>query len=442
MSNRLVLPAPGGPYPVGTRAFPLLAPGRADPWQAGRRRELMVQVWYPAAARTEDAPAARYLTPSVAAHVLRMWAEEGEEFGPEVEEALAGVRVHAVDGAPVASGPPVGSGLLVASGPPWPLVLFSPGLGEYRAGLTALAEDLASRGYVVASVDHPGDAAAVEFPDGRLVPHREPEGGAAGELETHYLPTRVADLQFVLDRLLAPGSPWHGLLDPARIGVAGHSLGGAAAAELARVDAQLDAQLDARGDARIGSRIGSRIDARLGARLGAVAVLDGSLYGQVLTTGLDLPVLLCGLTPTDPADPDILAGWDRLWPLLRGPRRHTTVPGAGHMSATDFDALAEPLGLRDPNDPADPADPAAPANPADPADVDPADVDPDDVDPDDVFTFGTLPSGHGIASVRAVLAAFFSEHLLDDRPSQPQPQPRPKGAGQVTSGSTPGAEPR
>ncbi|MFH8980067.1 alpha/beta hydrolase family protein [Streptomyces varsoviensis] len=435
-SNRLVLPAPGGPYPVGTRAFPLLDPGRTDPWQADRRRELMVQVWYPAAARTEDAPAARYLTPSVAAHVLRMWAEEGEEFGPEVEEALAGVRIHAVDGAPVASGPPGGSGLLVASGPPmasgppaasgppWPLVLFSPGLGEYRAGLTALAEDLASRGYVVASVDHPGDAAAVEFPDGRLVPHREPEGGAAGELETRYLPTRVADLRFVLDRLLAPGSPWHGLLDPARIGVAGHSLGGAAAAELARVDAQLDARGDARGDARIGARIGSRIGSRIGARLGAVAVLDGSLYGQVLTTGLDLPVLLCGLTPPDPADPDILAGWDRLWPLLRGPRRHTTVPGAGHMSATDFDALAEPLGLRDPNDPADPAD----------------------ADPDDVFTFGTLPPGHGIASVRAVLAAFFSEHLLDDRPSQPQPQPqphpRPKGAGQVTSGSTPGTEPR
>ncbi|MGW1607320.1 alpha/beta hydrolase family protein [Streptomyces eurythermus] len=345
-TDRLLLPLPGGPHRVGTQELSLLDPDRADPWQTSRRRELMVQLWYPAAACAADAwPAARYLTPSVAAHVLQMWAEEGEEFDPALQEALAGTRVHAVDGAPA------------ASGPLRPLVLLSPGLGEYRAGLTALAEDLASRGFIVASVDHPGDAAAVAFPDGRVVPHHEPadqEDGATTDLETRYLATRVADLRFVLDQLLAPHSSWYGLLDTARVGVAGHSLGGAAAAELARLDT----------------------------RPAAIAVLDGSLFGQVLSTGLDLPVLLCGLTPPDPEDPDILAGWDQLWPLLRGPRRHTTVHGAGHMSATDFDALAGPLGLRDPDS------------------------------PDDTFSFGTLPPGRGIALVREVLAAFFDEHLM------------------------------
>ena len=34
---------------------------------------------------------------------------------------------------------------------------------------TFIAEDLASRGYVVAAVDHPCEATAVEFPDGRVV---------------------------------------------------------------------------------------------------------------------------------------------------------------------------------------------------------------------------------------------------------------------------------
>ncbi|MEU1669111.1 hypothetical protein ABZ547_37165 [Streptomyces sparsogenes] len=345
-TERLLLPPPGGPHQVGTQALSLLDPARPDPWQPHRRRELMVQLWYPAAPCREDAsPAARYLTPPVAAHVLQMWAEEGEEFGRVLHEALAGVRVHAVDVAPV------------ASGPLRPLVLLSPGLGEYRAGLTALAEDLASRGFVVASVDHPCDAAAVEFPDGRVVLHHEPkdqEDGATADLETRYLATRVADLRFVLDQLLAPHSPWHCLLDTARIGAAGHSLGGAAVAELARLDT----------------------------RPAAIAVLDGSLFGQVLSTGLELPVLLCGLTPPDPEDPDVLAGWDQLWPLLRGPRHHTTVRWAGHMSATDFDVLAGPLGLRDPDD------------------------------PDDRFTFGTLPPGRGITLVREVLAAFFSEHLM------------------------------
>ncbi|WP_345944838.1 alpha/beta hydrolase family protein [Streptomyces albus subsp. chlorinus] len=349
-AGRLQVPPPGGPHRVGTQALPFLDPDRADPWQPHRCRELMVQLWYPAAPLAGSTPPpARYLTLPVAAHVLQMWAEEGEEFGAGPHEALAGVRVHATEGAPV------------ADGTRRPLVLLSPGLGEYRAGLTALAEDLASRGFVVAGVDHPGDAAAVEFPNGRVVPHHEPkdeEGSSAADgsttdVESRYLATRVADLRFVLDQLLASPSPWHGVLDTTRVGVAGHSLGGAAAAELARTDA----------------------------RPAAIAVLDGSLYGPVLSSGLDLPVLLCGLTPPDPEDPDILAGWDRLWPLLRGPRHHTAVRGAGHMSATDFDVLAGPLGLRDPDD------------------------------PDDAFSFGTLPPGRGIALVRVVLTAFFNEHL-------------------------------
>ncbi|MFI1828642.1 alpha/beta hydrolase family protein [Streptomyces sp. NPDC020412] len=341
----LVLPPPGGPHRVGTQALALVDQARVDPWCAPHRRRLMAQLWYPAAAGAEDvSPVARYLTAATAEHVLHMWAEEGEVFGPELRDALAGTRVHAREGAPPADGPR-------------PLVLLSPGLGEYRAGLSALAEELASRGFVVAGVDHPSDAAAVEFPDGHLVPHREPEfqdDGSASDLEARYLATRVADLRFVLDQLLAPDGAWCELLDSARIGVAGHSLGGAAAAELARLDS----------------------------RATAVAVLDGSLFGRVLSTGLHQPVLLCGLTPPDPADPDVLAGWDQLWPRLRGPRRHVTVDGAGHMSATDFDALAQPLGLRSPDD------------------------------PDDVFSFGTLPPGRGIALVRTALTAFFAEHLM------------------------------
>ncbi|MER0242044.1 hypothetical protein AAHZ94_08400 [Streptomyces sp. HSW2009] len=388
----LALLPPTGPHRVGTEAVHLVDEARSDPWEATRSRELMVQVWYPAApVAGEPAVPGRYLPQVVAALVLAGWAEEGEEFAPELTDALADVPTHAYEAAP-----PVQGDLR-------PLVLLSPGLGEYRMGLTCLAEELASHGFVVACVDHPSDAAAVQLPDGRVIAHQEPdfgpeEGGADGaggavdeeggigagsasgeadtgspdspggadsadaadltDLKDRYLATRIDDLRFTLDVLLAPGSGWRALIDPGRIGVGGHSLGASAAAEFACLDR----------------------------RSAAVALVDGSLYGDVLTTGLDVPVLLCGLTPPDPDDPHVLAGWERLWPLLRGPRRWTTVPGAGHMSATDFDVLAGPLGLREPGH------------------------------PDDLAAFGTLSPGRGLAAVRTALAAFFTEHLIDRAP--------------------------
>ncbi|MEV5123649.1 alpha/beta hydrolase [Streptomyces decoyicus] len=359
-SEGIVLLPPSGPHRVGTEAMHLVDESRPDPWDTGCSRELMVQLWYPAAPVADQLSApSRYLSLPVAALVLDSWAEEDEEFDPALNGVLAGVRTHAYDGAPVASGAAM------------PIVLLSPGLGEYRTGLTCLAEELASRGFVVASVDHPSDAAGVELPGGRVIAHQEPEfGGSEGDdeggqddgafsdLVDRYLPTRVDDLRFVLDELLAPHSRWYGLIDPARIGIAGHSLGGAAAVEAARLDS----------------------------RPAGAAVIDGSLYGGVLTTGLDVPVLLCGLTPPDPNDPHTLAGWEQLWSLLRGPRCRATVRGAGHMSATDFDVLAGPLGLREPGH------------------------------PDDLEAFGTLPSGRGVAVVRAVLTAFFEEHLTDRCP--------------------------
>src|SRR5689334_4625782 len=46
---RLTLPAPTGPYPVGTVDLHLIDHARANPWTATPPyRELMVSVWYPA----------------------------------------------------------------------------------------------------------------------------------------------------------------------------------------------------------------------------------------------------------------------------------------------------------------------------------------------------------------------------------------------------------
>lgn len=342
----LELPPPTGPHAVGVRTTHLVDDGRADPFRPGRSRELMAQFWYPARAEAGAAPG-RYVSDTMSPLVVDGWEEEPGCSGLPRDTA-AGVLVHGIADAPPA---PEARGC--------PLILLSPGHGRYRADLTALGEDLASRGFLVAALDHPADAIAVEFPDGRIVPYREPDGladGDTGDLSGRYLDVRAADLGFARARLTAPGFWWHALLDPSRAGVAGHSLGGAAAAEAMRLDPGFTAGVN----------------------------LDGTPYGDVLRTGLERPFLLCQFTPDDPEFPEETQARGRLWDVLRGPRHHLLVDGGGHGSATDLDALAGPLGYREFTDAEEYA-----------------------------FALGSLPGGRGTEITRTCVAGFFEERLLD-----------------------------
>ena len=99
---------------------------------------------------------------------------------------------------------------------------------------TFLAEDLASRGYVVASVNHTHEATAVAFPDGRLeksvfgshlTQFVRSDAGALG----FAVAVRLDDLKFVLkelERLNATDRQFVSRLDLDHIALAGHSLGG------------------------------------------------------------------------------------------------------------------------------------------------------------------------------------------------------------------------
>ncbi|SFP38843.1 Platelet-activating factor acetylhydrolase, isoform II [Amycolatopsis arida] len=133
-------------------------------------------------------------------------------------------------------------------------MLFSPGLAGPRTQNTAWAEDLASRGYVVAGLDHPYDSAATVV-DGRVIHTRV---HATGSDEEDLRDTigrtaiRAADLSFVrtqlgrLDRGEISG-PLSGRLDTDRVAVTGHSVGGAAALQAARQDPRFTAVVNIDG---------------------------------------------------------------------------------------------------------------------------------------------------------------------------------------------------
>jgi pimeloyl-ACP methyl ester carboxylesterase len=104
------------------------------------------------------------------------------------------------------------------------VLLLSHGLGLSRASYTALAVELASHGYAVAAIDHPRGGATVLGDGSVLTTEDDPE------LEAHWQERGmewVDDFRFVLDEL-ARRFPERTLAFE-RVGVIGHSMGGAAA---------------------------------------------------------------------------------------------------------------------------------------------------------------------------------------------------------------------
>ncbi len=126
---------------------------------------------------------------------------------------------------------------------------------------STLAEDLASHGYVVVGFDAPYRTGVVVFPDGRVVrriPQNDPElclektGPERDRCANRLLTAWTADIAFVLDRLKQlngsdASGKFTGRLDLARIGVFGHSFGGAAAALFCHEDSRCKAGIDVDG---------------------------------------------------------------------------------------------------------------------------------------------------------------------------------------------------
>src|SRR5580704_10172313 len=311
------LPDPTGPCPVGTTALYLKDASRPDPWAAGvSARELMVSLWYPAT--PSDGRRARYMTPAESGLFL---ASRGLTSVPQ--DALSTVATNAVSDAP-----PAGRQHSL------PLVVLSPGFTNSRSTLTALAEDLASHGYVVAGIDHTYESHATAFPDGRVTTCLARDAPRRDRME-EVAAGRAADVCFVLDELTGahPAWPGAGLIDPSRMGMAGHSAGGAAAIATMLADSRIRAGID----------------------------MDGSTAAPIPDEGLSRPFLFLGkqsnYTPggggavTTLRDRKFRKGavitWERDWELLTGWKRWLVVAGAVHASFTDLALLADQTGIID-----------------------------------------------------------------------------------------------
>lgn len=259
------LPRPSGPYAVGTTRFDV---------EIGSRR-VAVQAWYPAIA-----PSRR---PS--------------PYLPKAPFPL--------DWLGLVPTPAYAEAVFAPSAALAPVLLYGHGEGLLAVANTRLMLHLASHGYAVFSISHPGQSAVVVYTDGP--PQRRPWRETWQALRQPYLgddrpairqiERRVADMVGVMDslRVRNVGALFQGQLDLGRCGTLGHGTGG-----------------------RVALRVG-----RQDRRVQAVFNLDGALGADATTT--TLPYLAVGSV----ACPDamwVIRGVTHLgltdaacW--LRGPRR-------------------------------------------------------------------------------------------------------------------------
>ncbi|TYA10077.1 carboxylic ester hydrolase [Paenibacillus faecis] len=312
---------PQGPYSVGTTLYHFIDNERPDEYSADPtdHRELMVQLWYPSdqAPMQETVPYIRDVS------AITQGLEHALSFPAWTLSHLGLVKTHAYSNIGLSS-----------AEQQYPILIFSHGMTGFRGQNTFQVEELASYGYIVVGIDHPYDAAATVYPDGREILIRMPNPSGFEALDEH-MHLWTEDVSFVLDQLEQLNKQdeqnlFTGRLDLDRIGMFGHSYGGAAAAQMLLKDNRIKAAIN----------------------------MDGTLYGDPMPgTGLTKPYLqMNGEKSIDKTvfdnklDQAIAQSgktkeeYEEFWEetvrrrtnALQGGGYTMTIPHTSHMSFTDF----------------------------------------------------------------------------------------------------------
>lgn len=233
------IPAPSGPYQVGTTIYELTDSSRRELYSGkDEARRFQIQVWYPAEPSPSDERAP--------------WMNHADVYAPFIStyiqlpsfflDHLALVKIPAYKNSRVAS-----------SNTGFPVVLFSHGWNGFNAQNSGQALQLASHGFVVVGVQHTYGAVVTVFEDGTIAPNN-PQALPRDAPDEIYDPAAdkladqwAGDLGFALDFMTTENarsnSHFFRALDLSKVGVYGHSTGGGAAIEFCGRDTRCIALL-------------------------------------------------------------------------------------------------------------------------------------------------------------------------------------------------------
>jgi hypothetical protein len=253
-------PSPGGPHAIGTLTYHWVDTDRPEVFSAdsSARRELMVQIWYPARAGPQPSLPSSALSPHdyyvQDADALAKAFSRLTPLPKALFRQFKYVTTHATPSAPVAN-----------DRTNYPVLIFLEGAMGFRQMNTFQVEALVSNGYIVVAIDQPHTAASVVFPDGReagalpleqMMPliHQSYSPSAIAPtlngraFEKGIIPYLAHDVSFTLNQLATlnqtdPNGVLTGRLDLLQVGTFGVSLGGIVGSEACRIEPRLRACL-------------------------------------------------------------------------------------------------------------------------------------------------------------------------------------------------------
>ncbi|KAH8661552.1 Alpha/Beta hydrolase protein [Tricladium varicosporioides] len=277
------------PLPVGVITYEL------NNTSAEPTRDLMISIFYPASPASPSFPLAR-------------------AFGPQTDYYTDNWIANLTNGSSATVS------LLAHSNVPIslphehvPVLFFSPGYGNSRVYYSGAAQDLASNGYIVITMDHPVDSDFIEYPSGRNATYIENDNQPIAAFAP-FVDRRVSDISFILNDLSkSPRIPgMRSKLKLEKVGALGHSLGGCTAAALMLNSTRFIAGIN----------------------------MDGSMTGPVTTLGLSSPFLMLASSQhTRDGDPS----WGTFYDSLKGWKRVIRVSGTEHHHYADTLYLANVL---------------------------------------------------------------------------------------------------
>lgn len=213
---------PTGNFAIGTQTFELEDQSREEAYteEENDYRKIKLQAWYPAD-QIEGYERVNWLSEGtlIPRQLLKSATFPSPPF---LLDQLAEIESNSYANAP-----------LKESIEKYPVIIISHGWRGFRELHTDFAEDLASHGYLVLSIDHTYGSEAVRFSDGEIAylkPEALPRLASSRTFRQkaeQLTMTYGEDVEMVLDDLEDLNEEFQGQLDLEKVALLGHSTGGA-----------------------------------------------------------------------------------------------------------------------------------------------------------------------------------------------------------------------